>query len=301
MTTRIGLYNLEPRFTNIALEKIRRYYEAKGCVVSDCSPVEASEFDQVYCSSLFDWTPKKYVAPNMVVGGTGFDPTIALPPDIEATELHINRGFTTRGCIRNCPFCLVRVKEGYIRVVGTLLDLWDKVHRDIVLYDNNILALPEHFHLICEQARQYKLHLDFNQGLDHRLLTPELIAEMKSISHVEYRFSFDQVGSADTVVEAIRVLRENGIQRSMWFVLTGFNTTIQDDLFRLNLLRNEDQDAYVQRYRRPNFKKDARELVALARWANQHNLFRKLTWRQFLQHPDNNYEELMWTADIGKA
>lgn len=297
---KVGLYNLEPRYTNIALEKIRRFYESRGSTVLDVSPVEARECDLVYCSSLFDWTDKRYVTTEMIRGGTGFDPTITLPPEIENTELHINKGFTTRGCIRSCKFCLVRAKEGYIRAVGTLLDLWDKIHRDIVLYDNNILALPEHFALICGQAREYKLRLDFNQGLDHRLLTQDIITELKSISHVEYRFAFDHPGYIGTVATAIDLLQAQGIKRCSWYVLCGFDTTIEQDLFRLNYLRSRNQSAYVQRYRQT--KTEKRLLTTLARWANQHNLYQAMTWRQFLEHPDNkHYKDLLWTADLGKT
>jgi len=118
---KIGLYNLEPRIKNLALEKIRLYYQRLRDTVLDCSPLEANGFDKVYASSIFDWTSKKYILPNMITGGTGFDLVTTLPPEIEQVEPHLNFGFTTRGCIRNCPFCVVPKKEGVIRVVNDLL------------------------------------------------------------------------------------------------------------------------------------------------------------------------------------
>jgi hypothetical protein len=281
---KIGLYNLQPKYINIALEKIRKYYIDRGDLVSDCSPVEAIEYDAVYCSSIFDWTSQKYVSPEMIKGGTGFDLTTHLPPEIDNVNIYKNIGFMTRGCIRNCKFCVVRTKEGYIRAVANLYDIWDRVSRKVIFLDNNALALMEHFSIICEQLRKEKVEADWNQGLDHRLLTPEAVDLMKSIRHHEYRFAFDSPKMIDSVDKAITLLQAQGINRCSWYVLCGFDTTFEEDLFRLNYLRERNQNAFVQRYRRA--KPDER-LTALARWANQHSIFQGMTWNQFLMHPDN--------------
>ncbi len=294
---KIGLYNLQPLYTNIALEKIRTYYKSHHHIVEDCSPLEAKQYDVVYCSSIFDWTNQRYVQPSFIKGGTGFDLTTTLPLEIDNVLPRINKGFTTRGCIRKCEFCVVPQKEGYIHIVGDLLDLWDAKSTSIILYDNNILAVPEHFALICRQARQHNLKLDFNQGLDHRLLTPELVDLMKSIRHVEYRFAFDHQVSTKTVDKAITLLQSKGINRCSWYTLIGYDSTLEDDLFRLNYLRNRNQIAYVQRFKgkqKPRIQRNKTELIALARWANQHHLYRAMSWQQFLNHPDNkNYKRIL--------
>ena len=123
-------------------------------------------------------------------------------------------------------------------------------------------------------------------GGEFRLLTADIVALLKSIRHHEYRFSFDAPESVNAVERAITLLQDNGIKRCMWFVLCGFDTTFQEDLFRLNYVRQRNQVAFVQRYRRNGTKPDAR-LTALARWANQHDIFRGMTWEQFCEHPDN--------------
>lgn len=287
---KIGLYNLQPRFTNIALEKIRTYYNHDHHIVEDCSPLEAKQYDMVYCSSIFDWTDQRYVLPSFIKGGTGFDLTTTLPPEIDNMLPHINKGFTTRGCIRNCPFCVVPKKEGYIRIVGDLIDLWDGNTKTIILYDNEILALPDHFALVCNQARQYNIKLDFNQGLDHRLLTPEILDIMKSIHHIEYRFAFDHTRLLNSVDKAITLLQSKGINRCSWYVLIGYDSLLKDDLFRLNYLRERNQIAYVQRFKGkkpPKILRNKTELIALARRANQHHIYRGMTWLQFLNHPGN--------------
>lgn len=278
---RIAIYNLEPKYKNFALEKVRLFYSLKGVEVEDYFALD--NYDEVWCSSIFDYTNKNKVPQNAITGGTGFDIKNKLPCEIDSIKPHLNFGFTTRGCIRKCPFCVVPEKEGHIRIEGELYDLWDGKSKDIVLYDNNILALPEHFLRICEQANRAKIRLDFNQGLDHRLLTQDIIDLIKSIHHKELRFAFDDIRYLSSVEKAINLLQKNGIKRCLWYVLVGFNSSFEDDLNRLNYLRSRNQSAFVQRY---NHKSD-KKLIALSRWANQHHIFQGMTWQQFLNHPNN--------------
>jgi len=287
---KIALLNLEPKYRNYALDKLRCYWQAQGHEVEDYMALAFNSYDRIYCSSIFSWTPKMNLPTGAICGGTGFNLTDVLLPEIDAVKPHLNYGFTTRGCIRKCSFCVVPQKEGKVRVVGDLLDLWDGKSKDVVLYDNNILAMPEHSAHVCQQARENKIRLDFNQGLDHRLLTPDIANELASISHVEYRFAFDNPSFHKSVDRAITTLQEAGINRCNWYVLVGFDTTFQEDLERLNYLRSRNQGAFVQRY---NMKTD-KKLTALARWANQHHIFQGMTWQQFLEHPDNKrYAEVV--------
>jgi len=242
--------------------------------------------DKIYVSCIYDWNINKCNEWNgkAEIGGTGYNIQKQLPPEIENVKPRINLGFTTRGCIRNCPFCVVPKKEGKIRIVGDLLDLWDGKEKEVIILDNNILAVPRHFELICKQAKENKIRVDFNQGLDIRLLTKDIAKLLRLISHYEYRFAFDNMEDESAVEQGIKTLKEVGINRSSFYVLVGFNTTPEQDLYRLNFLRNRKQNAYVQRY---NYKSGDKFYIALARWANQRHIFQGMTWKQFLSHPEN--------------
>lgn len=277
----IGLLNLEPKYKNLAIEKLRIYHSQQGDRVEDYFALNS--YDKVYASSIFTFTKKNIVPQGAICGGSGFDLTTTLPPEIEAIKPHLNFGFTTRGCIRHCPFCIVPQKEGGVKVVGDLIDLWDEKTKLITLYDNNILALSEHFDKICCEANIHKLTLDFNQGLDHRLLTEDIAKLLSGISHKEYHFAFDHPSYLKGVDKAIDLLQAEGINRCIWYVLVGFNTTFQEDLDRLNHLKERNQNAYVQRYKRD------RQYIPLARWANQHHIFHGMTWEQFIERPENKY------------
>ncbi len=210
------------------------------------------------------------------IGGSGYDITTELPEEIENIKPRINLGFASRGCIRKCEFCIVPQKEGKIRSVGDLLDLWDGKSKDITLLDNNILALSKHFKLICKQARDNNIRLDFNQGLDCRLLNQDMVDDLKSIRHQELRFAWDGLKYENAVRKTIDLLDS---KRCSWYILTGFNTTFKEDLYRVNYLRSRNQVAFIMRY---NNSKD-RKLIPLSQWVNKRNWFRAMTWEEFLK------------------
>lgn len=275
----ILIIDIDSKIQNLALKKIEKFYQDQGQEVIWNMPIMAHRADKIYVSCVFkdnrhlceQWEGRAEI------GGSGYDLNVKLPAEIEAVKPRINMGFTTRGCIRNCKFCIVPEKEGKIKVVGDLFDIWDGKSKTVTLLDNNNLALPDHFNLICRQAKENKIRLDFNQGLDHRLLTQDIVNTLKTIRHEELRFSFDHPRQIKTVSKAISLLKENKINRAFWYVLTGFDTTFGEDLERLNYLKSQGQTVYVQRY----VKKP--ELTNLARWANQHNFFKAMTYHDFLK------------------
>lgn len=274
----IALWNMEPKCTNIALEKIRMYYESHHERVVDYLPLEHHLYEWVYCSSLFKFTDKSQVPDDVTCGGSGFDLTTTLPPEIDIMTPKLNVGFTTRGCIRKCPFCIVPEKEGWIRKTGDIYDIWDGKSDKIVLLDNNILAMKEHFKLICRQIKKENLMVDFNQGLDCRLLNNNIADILKSLRYKEYRFSFDSMEHENTVRKAIDILHKYEIKWSMWYVLVGYDTSPVEDLLRLELLKSHKQKAYVQRYNgisNPFYNE-------LAGWVNQQRYFASCTFTEYL-------------------
>ena len=294
---KILLVNIDSKQPNLALHKVEKFYKDKGHQIdwlhlnkakkwSDgffSTPALDKKYSKIFVSCVFTKNKDecKVWEGKALIGGSGYSLSVQLPEKIERVKPKINYGFTTRGCIRKCKFCVVPEKERLVHPVGDLLDLWDGKSKLITVLDNNILALPKHFKKICHQAQENKIKLDFSQGLDHRLLTADLAKVLKNIRHVEYRFSFDHPSYVKTVEKAINILKEQGIKRSQWYVLVGFDTTFEEDLFRLDFLRDLGQVVYVMRYSRE------RIYIPLARWANQAHIFRAMDWKSFLEHKEN--------------
>lgn len=289
---KILIIDIDSKIPNLALKKIEKYHLDRRDEIIWDMPLARPIADRIYVSCIFERNKSKCFDweddPSCLIGGSGFSLKIELPKEIDKIKPHLNLGFTTRGCIRHCKFCIVPQKEGRIKIVGDLLDLWDGKSKDIVLLDNNILALPKHFKLICKQARENKIRLDFNQGLDCRLLNQDTVNELKSIRHKELHFAFDDLDYFDDVDKAITLLQKNGINRCTWLMLTGFNTTFEEDLFRANYLRSRNQVAYVMRYNNSKRK----DLIPLSRWVNNRAWFRAITWKEFLER--NKCQEVVY-------
>lgn len=285
MKNRVLLINIDSRLPNIALNKIAMWHNQRGDEVIWDLPMMLNSVEKVYASCLFTRNRQKVenylgLCPTLEAGGIGYDFKKWLPDEIEAMKPRINYGFTTRGCIRNCPWCFVPKAEGYIRVVGDIYDLWDGKSKSVTLLDNNILALPEHFTEMCQELQAVGLSVDFNQGLDIRLVDDKVCRLLKQLKFKnELRFSFDQPELTPIIKEKVKLLNKHEIRKHYFFhVLVGFNTTFEEDLDRLYLLKALDCRAYVMRHQNtPREKRYQR----LAQWSNQFWTFMKYSFEDF--------------------
>lgn len=179
---KILIINIDSKLPNLALAKIEMYHKIAGDEIIYDNDLYLNYVDKIYVSSIFTCNINKtkyYEKYNAIIGGTGYNIHTKLSDEIDKLEPKINIGFTTRGCIRNCSFCFVPQKEGKIHIVGDLYNIWDKKSNFVTLLDNNITALENHFISILKQAQKENIKLDFNQGLDFRLLNENMISEMK--------------------------------------------------------------------------------------------------------------------------
>lgn len=289
----ILLIQVDGKIPNLALMKIATYHKTddvslvRGIRISSRLTIP----DIVYISCVFAENrdaaiqmSKQFPHSEVHIGGSGVDLKTELPkeidhlmPDYDLFGCDYSMGFTSRGCIRKCPFCIVPAKEGHIKAVADIYEFWNPSHKHIVILDNNILALPEHFRHIANQINDEDLTVDFNQGLDIRLINEsnaEILASMRI--HPENRFSWDDVKMEPQIRKGLDILANVGIKRAFWYVLVGYNSTVEDDLHRLNVLKSLSQRAYVMRY-----KRSERIYTDMAAWANQPAFFAKTTFEEF--------------------
>lgn len=226
---KIALVDVDGRnFPNLALMKIAGFWRKHGHAVEWYQPL-FSRPDAIFASKVFTFTPdySDYATdhPSPIRGGTGYGMFERLEAAVEAAEPDYSiypqfsaaYGFLTRGCIRSCAWCVVPRKEGALRVVGDI----ERVaagRREVVLLDNNFLAAP--FDFVREQlekAAQLRLKLDFNQGLDARLMTPAIAALLARCKWIRFiRFSCDTLGMIDPIREAAKMVREAGCRREIF-------------------------------------------------------------------------------------
>jgi len=207
-----------------------------------------------------------------------------LPPEIEHIypdySLYKNLtkgtayGFLTRGCPRNCGFCIVGCKEGLKSVkVADLKEFWHR-HKNIKLLDPNILACRDHMELL-EQLAKSKACVDFTQGLDIRMTTRENVELLNKIKVKQIHFAWDnpkdKLEKRFEAYAAMTTHKPHGHFASV-YVLTNFYTTMEENLYRVYTLRDMGFAPYVMIYDKPHAP---REIRLLQRWVNNKRIFRK--------------------------
>ncbi len=283
------LIDADNKAPNLALMKISAMLKAQGFNVflkrgTDPSfPLDCLNPDKVYLSCVFEKNRDKALdlihrIKKVTFGGHALS-VAELPKNIEHIRpdyclygLDFSLGFTSRGCIRSCPWCVVPKAEGKIRNHAPLSEFLDPSHDKLVLLDNNFLASPKWRENLQEMIDR-KLKVSFNQGLDIRLINDEnasMLAQARcydrKFKNRRLYFAFDTPEIAPLVLEGIRTLEAHGIRRShlMFYVLVGFNTTYKQDMERISMLVNEGIMPYVMPY---NDSHDG-YLPHLERWVN---------------------------------
>jgi len=280
------------RFPNLALMKISAYHKQEG----DITGLNLLFPDKTYVSCVF--TKNRLNAINECCnfdidrdfGGSGLSLDFTLPHYIEHIKPDYNlypfqeysMGFTSRGCPRKCGFCIVHTKEGKLQRWQHIKEFHDFRFKSCKLLDNNIFADKEWFFENTNWAIENKVQLDITQGMDIRLLTDEIAEQLHRIRFVDQqmRFAWDNLNSEQYVKSGIEMLRDHkiNIRRNVsFYVLSGFDTLVESDIYRCNKLREWDAMAFVMKYH-----DNDPILNHLARWANKRELFRSTTFEEYL-------------------
>ena len=291
---KIGLFDIYSKYHNLALMKLSAYHKQKGDKVEFYNPLWDSTYDIIYCSKIFKRNHKNdgYVRENMICGGSGFEYLTLLPeyiehikPDYNLYNLKYSLGFTTRGCIRKCKFCIVPEKEGKIREHAEVEEFLNPESNVVVLLDNNFLALPSHIKKLQKYIDK-GWRMDFNQGLDARLVNGENAKLLAKIKHKEtIRFAWDNIKDETEIMKGLNFIIGAGIRpRNITvYVLIGFDSTFEEDLYRIQRLRGiKDEQgpvkAYVMNY---NNELKSRRYKDFIRWVNNPWIFKSCDWKEY--------------------
>jgi len=271
---KIGLYNIEPKIYNTALMQISYYHKSKGDTAEWYNP--EARYDKVYCSSLFRFTDKSNVPTGAICGGTGFDLTTALPFDCDldySLYPDCDRSFVwfSRGCIRNCDFCVVRQKEGDFKAVSP--KSLNPKGKYVQVQDNNFFANP------AWKKAMFRLWgwgqpVDF-QGVDIRLLTPEMCQSLKFTKlGKQLKIAWDNP-KQDLRSKIKSLLHYVSPSKVRCYVLIGHKSTLEEDIYRVRELEKLKIDIYIMCIDRkdPHQKK-------FQKWANGF-AYRNIEWEDF--------------------
>lgn len=280
---KIGLINVDNHnFPNLALMKISAWHKAQGDEVEWFFGF--NQYDRVYMSKVFTFT-EDFVqvinAKEIIKGGTGYDLKNVLPVEIENmypdySLYGINDtayGFLTRGCPRQCDFCIVGKKEGCKSYkVANLKEFWNG-QREIKLLDPNLLAAKEHLELL-DQLIESKSWIDITQGFDIRLTNPKNIEKIKQLKVKMLHFAWDKEKDEKIIIEKLKQFKElTGLnyRKLGVYMITNYDTTFEYDLYRVYKLKELGYDPYVMIYEK---WKAPRQIRLLQRWVNNKIIFR---------------------------
>lgn len=263
-------------YPNLALAKIASYHKKQGDTVEWYDPMFTNHCDIVYMSKIFNFSNDYEYAidSDMIIrGGTGYDIKSVLPQEIDECQpdfsIYVNvpsdtsYGFLTRGCVNKCNWCVVPIKEGTIRPYWDIEKVANK-NSKLVLMDNNILAAGEYAHEQLDRALYYGYRIDFNQGLDARLVDEDFakqLAHIKWLDNKRIRFGCDTKKQIEDCEKAIDLINKNGFN-GQYFIYTMLNNDFEECYYRVNYWWNRMQNArakktgnytyaYAQPYRDP--------------------------------------------------
>jgi len=292
--------------------------------------IDAKNYNAVYVSTIFTCNSSMVTVTNcsnVQFGGTGVDAGIQLPAHIDVAPMdysiyhesflkqaeekeydtpekrekalakvhaltHTAFGFITRGCIRNCKFCFVPKKEGWIRSYRTIDEIYDPAkHNRVDFMDNNILAHPNHIAILTE-LRDRKIRCQFTQGLDIRLLDKKNATILRDMNYDgEYIFAFDRIILKRTIEKKLELLKSIGFKKALKFyvLVSPKYTCLKHDIYRIEWLRERGILPYLMREISCWNNQYEKLYTDLAAWCVQPDQFKKRSFEIWLnvRHPHN--------------
>lgn len=316
---RVGLIDVDGHnFPNLPLMKLSAWHKSQGDSVEWYEPLFHSigePLDKVYMSKVFsDEYTEDYQycvnAKEVIKGGTGYCISVVdekevfdesknfnlsyevehIYPDYELYPQYTKNtayGFLTRGCCNNCGFCIVSQKEGLCsRKVADLSEFW-RGQKNIKLLDPNLLACKDHMELL-QQLVDSGAKVDFTQGLDARFINERNADLLSKINISMLHFAFDFMKNEERIIEGLKIAK-NKLQISdrnvSVYMLTNYDTTIGQDLYRITKIREVGFMPDVRIYRKESLPK-RHILRDLQRWCNNRFLYRSCEFLDYVPRND---------------
>ena len=289
----IGLLAVDSTYPNLALMKISAYHKVRGDSVEWYNSLCC--YDKVYMAKIFSFSRdyEYYVnADQIEKGGTGYDIKKVLPIEIDRivpdydlynVDKNLAYGFLTRGCPNHCKWCVVPEKEGKIAPYMDIEEIAVNGRKNIIFMDNNVLASEYGLQQI-EKIVSMGLRVDFNQGLDARLVTDDiarLLARVKWIKRI--RFGCDTPEQITEVERAAKLIDKYGYKGEyfLYCILMDF----KESFYRVNYWKSVSRrfvphcqpfrDLNNPRQVIPQWQKD------MAHWADRKELYMSCEFKDF--------------------
>jgi len=314
---KVRLTQLDGTLPNLALMKLSHYHKAKGDEVhfykAAIKDMFEPDYDIVYGSSIFTFSKDKRDRflnsfPNAVVGGTGFNNQTTVEhligsPVYENYDYEIypefenSIGFSQRGCRLKCKFCVVGEKEGKNSHSNWIDEIWrgNPHPKNILLLDNDFFGQPD-WEVKSKQIIEGKYKVNFNQGINIRLITDEVAETLPSIKYYDVDFktrrlytAWDNLGDEKIFLRGVDKLLKNDIppRHLMVYMLIGYkkNETMEDIMYRFDMLNDLGCVPYPMVY-----NNESKELKRFQRWVIRH-YYEFIDWQDYTTTRSSFYKD----------
>lgn len=281
---KIGMITDAPMH-NLALMKLSTYHKSLGHTVELIDHNKIQSFNKVYGSYIFTWNRskalelKKVYGNRAVISGTGVDVKHKLPkhievlkPDYSLFNIDYGVGFTRRGCINKCSFCVVPKKETWEEDTP-IEDIINPLSNKVYILDNNFGNDPN-FVKKVKEFNDRNLVVNLQSGVDVRTITIDKAYLLSTMNHEkQLHIAWDNYNHKKSVIKGIdKLLDCFKPSQLMCYVLIGFDSTREEDFLRIEKLRELKIDPYVMMYRDPydpNYQFDRMDMH-FKNWVNGH-------------------------------
>ena len=289
---KIALYDVDSAIPNLAIMKLSAFHKREGDEVFKYIPLLHSTYDRIYASKVFKFSDGSWITEDMISGGPGLDLKTELPeeidrmiPDYSFYDFPHSIGFTMRGCRFDCSFCVVPRKEGRPYSSNTIQEIWtQRDSKFLILLDHDFFGNPEWSDRI-EEIKELDLKVNFSQGLNIRIISERQAQALASVkfrnlnnTYKQVTFAWDQINDEKVIKRGFQRVVDAGIKahQMQFYVLIGYDTTPEEDMHRVMMLKEWGCDPYVMPY-----DKTDRYQKRFARWVNHRAIFKSCTFEEY--------------------
>jgi hypothetical protein len=292
---KIGLLQVDGKLPNLALMKIAAFHKKAGDEVEWwLGPL--FRYDKIYVSKIFEYSDLPELPSNAIIGGTGIDWKNRLPDEIDSVDpgdawwlypkFNRHLGFSELGCRFKCSFCCVPQKEGKPREASSIKPLLTNPNggNRLNLLDDDFFGQPE-WEKKCKEIISLGLKISFSQGLNIRLITKpqaEYISQMKfqniNFTSKQVSFAWDVYRDKKAIEKGFQRCLDAGIKASQmqFFVLIGYDSTPEQDMERVQLLKSWGCDPFVMAFNRGDLYQRR-----FQRWVNHRAIFKTVNFKEY--------------------
>lgn len=237
----VNLYTDAPKH-NLALMKLSAWHKQNGDHVTLNMPVMPC--DKSYASILYEKNRRKFDADEY--GGPAFEGSVLsievenMRPDYSLYPIDYSLGYTYRPCFRKCEFCKVPKMNHPDRDHHSIWEFHDTRYKKICLLNNNTF-FDKQWRETFQEMWDAKLTVVDENGYDLRLIDAEKADYLKRTKFEgKVHYAWDQMKDEKAILQGLKIAPKGTV-----YVLIGYDTTEEEDFYRLQKIVDAGHDAYV--------------------------------------------------------